>query len=94
MSVSGGVSYVPLVNPIEVTLGGLSAYALNNLDGTDPMYIGKANNAGGWVVQKYTSAGDMTYANKSNNAAFSGYSDAWAGRAGLAYTRYELLTGI
>lgn len=46
---SSGVSYIPLESPIEVLEAGIDAYALNNLEDADPMYIGKAvRSAQGW----------------------------------------------
>ena len=90
----GGVSYVPLSAPIEVIAGGLGTYALNNLEGADPMYIGKAASDGRWLVQKYTAAGVMTYANVSNNGGVTTYNSAWTGRAALTYGQFETLTGV
>ena len=94
MPSSGGVSYVPLSSPLEVVAAGLDTYALNNLEDAEPMYIGKAASDGRWLVQKYTTAGIMTYANVSNNPAISDYTSAWTGRAGLAFGAYHALTGV
>lgn len=89
-----GVSYVPLDQPIEVVGGGLDAYALNHLEDAEPTYIGKAKSDGTWLVQKYTSAGVMLYANASNNPGVTNYPDAWAARAALAYAQFQVLTGL
>lgn len=81
---SGGVSYVP---PLDV-------YALNNLEDADPLYVGKATASGKWLVQKFTSAGVMTYANVTNNPTVTNYTDAWTGRVSLTYDRYEEIDGV
>jgi len=89
------------INPLPTTGGGggggavLDAYAVNDLDGTDPLYIGKVTAAGVWLAQEYsTSAGTMRYANLSNNAAYTTYPSAWAARASLTYGLFETLTGV
>jgi len=87
-------------NPLPTTGGGggggaLDPYAVNDLDGTDPLYIGKVTSAGKWLAQKYsTAAGTMRYANLSNNAAYTTYPSAWAARASLTYGLFETLTGV
>ena len=87
-------------NPLPTTGGGggggaLDPYAVNDLDGTDPLYIGKVTSAGVWLAQEYsTSAGTMRYANLSNNAAYTTYPSAWAARASLTYGLFETLTGV
>ena len=85
-------------NPLPTTGGGgavLDAYAVNDLDGTDPLYIGKVTSAGVWLAQEYsTSAGTMRYANLSNNAGYATYPAAWADRASLTYGLFETLTGV
>jgi len=87
------------INPLPTTGGGgggaLDAYAVNDLDGTDPLYIGKVTSAGVWLAQEYsTSAGTMRYANLSNNAGYVTYSAAWADRLSLTYGLFETLTGV
>lgn len=90
-------------NPLVTTGGGggggssspLDPYPLNDLDGTDPLYIGKATSSGVWLVQKYsTTAGTMRYANISNNAGYASYTSAWAARAALTYGLFQTLTGV
>lgn len=89
-------------NPLPTTGGGgggsggaLDPYAVNDLDGTDPLYIGKVTSTGKWLAQKYsTSAGTMRYANLSNNAGYATYPSAWAARASLSYGLFETLTGV
>lgn len=90
---SSGVSYIPLESPIEVLEGGIDAYALNNLEDADPMYIGKAAPDARWLVQKYT-GGAMTYAVLSNNPGVPDYATAWAGRAGLITKRWARRCGL
>ena len=90
------------LNPLPTTGGGgggggavLDAYAVNDLDGNDPLYIGKVTSAGKWLAQQYsTSAGTMRYANLSNNAGYATYPTAWAARASLTYGLFETLTGV
>lgn len=98
---SGNITGV-VGNPLVTTGGGsggggspLDAYALNDLDGTDPLYIGKVSSGGVWIVQNYsTAAGTMRYANLSNNAAYASYAAAWAARATLTYGLFQTLTGV
>lgn len=88
MSVSSGVSYIPELDRTE-------AYALNDLSGDDPMYIGKAAVTGKWLIQLFSPAsGTMRYANVSNNSTYRTYADAWASKAALTYGNYELLSGV
>jgi hypothetical protein len=84
------------INPLPTTGGSpVDVYALNDLDGTDPLYIGKATFDGVWLLQKYsTAAGTMRYANLSNNATYTTYAAAWAARASLTYGLFQTLTGV
>jgi len=90
-------------NPLVTTGGGggggssspLDPYPINDLDGTDPLYIGKATSSGVWLLQKYsTAAGTMRYANLSNNQGYASYASAWAARAALTYGLFQTLTGV
>jgi len=87
-------------NPLFTSGGGgsgslLDPYALNDLDGTDPLYIGKATSSGVWLLQNYsTSAGTMRYANLSNNPSYASYASAWAARGTLTYGLFQTLTGV
>jgi len=89
-------------NPLVTTGGGssgggspLDAYSLNDLSGTDPLYIGKVRSDGVWIVQNYsTAAGTMRYANLSNNPSYASYASAWAARATLVYGLFQTLTGV
>jgi hypothetical protein len=70
-------------------------YMVNNVLGTEPIYIGKATGKGTWLVQKYSpSAGTMDYANYSNNNSITDYATAWTGRVALTYAAFETLTGV
>jgi hypothetical protein len=89
-------------NPLPTTGGGsgggsapLDPYALNDLDGTDPLYIGKVKTGSVWLVQNYSAAsGTMRYANLSNNPLYASYASAWAARATLTYGLFQTLTGV
>ena len=94
MSQQSGVSYVPLNEPVVVSFGGLALYALNDTSGADPIYVGKVKSDGTWLLQRYTAAGSMTYANVSNNPSYTTYSTSWTDRTGLVYGTFETLTGI
>jgi hypothetical protein len=73
----------------------VDAYVLNDIDGTDPIYIGKVSSANVWLVQKYsTASGTMRYANLSNNATYITYTQAWTARANLSYSLFQDLTGV
>lgn len=88
MGVSSGVSHV-YVDEV------LAPYALNNLQDTDPMYIGKVTKDGLWLVQQFGQvSGVMTYANASNNATITTYADAWTNRESLSYGQFQTLTGV
>lgn len=94
MSNSGGVSYVPLPEVVSVQMGGLSGYALNDLEDAEPMHIGKVTSGASWLIQKFTTGSVMSYANLSNNATVTSYADAWSNRATLTYGAFETLTGV
>ena len=57
-------------------------FLLTNVDiASDPMYFGSRSTNGAWVIKRYNaSAGTFYYASGT-----TGYSAAWAGRAGLPY---------
>jgi hypothetical protein len=74
---------------------GLEAYAVNNVQDGNPLYIGKVRSDGNWVIEKYdTTAGTLSYANFSNNAGTAGYGTAWTQRLSLVYGGFETLTGV
>lgn len=83
-------------NPLAVSAGGgaLSSYALNDFADGSPMYIGKTKLDGTWLIQRYTTSGEMRYANLSNNAGVAPYTTAWVNRASLTYGLFHTLIGI
>jgi hypothetical protein len=72
----------------------LAAYALNDVEDASPMYLGKAKASGTWLVQRYSTAGEMRYANISNNSGTASYATAWTNRAALIYGTIQTLTGL
>lgn len=69
-------------------------YSVNNVDGVDPLYIGKVTPRGTWLVQRYSDAtGVFDYANLSNNTGTTSYGTAWTNRATLTYGAFETLSG-
>lgn len=79
---------------VALKIDPLAAYSLNDLDDASPVYIGKAKGSGAWLVQRYTAAGEMRYANLSNNPGTATYASAWTARASLVYGQIQTLTGI
>lgn len=70
-------------------------YSVNNVLGTDPLYVGKVTPRGTWLIQRYSdSSGVVDYANLSNNAGTTSYGTAWTNRATLVYAAYETLAGV
>lgn len=83
------------VNHVNAHQTGLEAYAVNNVQDGNPLYIGKVRADGFWVIEKYDSAaGSLSYANWSNNPSTSGYGAAWTSRAALTYGGFETLQGV
>ena len=77
---------------IQASSGG--SYQTNNLEDSEPLYVGKSKTDGTWLVEKFVSStGIKTYANLSNNISVTTYSDAWTNRATLTYNRFEEITG-
>lgn len=84
MSQNSGVSYV---SP--------AGYAVNAIDESTPMYIGKVKADGTWLIQRYNSvSGAMDYANRSNNSTILTYAEAWSARGSLSYGGYQTLAGV
>lgn len=78
------------------SIGALSggSYQTNNLEDSEPLYVGKSKSNGTWLVEKFVNAtGAKTYANLSNNSGVATYSDAWTNRATLTYNRFDEITG-
>jgi hypothetical protein len=83
-------SYPWLVKESSAILGG---YYLNTFENATPMYIGKSNISGNWLIQRYNQTdGTMRYANLSNNLGYSTYDSAWANRYSLTYAEIQSLT--
>jgi hypothetical protein len=71
------------------------SYQVNNLEDSDPLYVGKVKTDGVWLIEKFIeSTGAKTYANLSNNGSIADYTDAWTNRATLTYNRYDEITGV
>lgn len=74
-------------------------YKTHEVDDASPdTYVGQINaRNGAWLIQYISdSSGDLqiTYANESNNGAYSTLAAAWADRLTLVYTTIDNLTGI
>ncbi len=85
---------MPIPDIVPVQMGGLSGYALNDLQDGEPMFIGKVKSDATWLIQKFTGGAVMSYANLSNNPGVYAYADAWTSRATLNYGAFETLTGV
>lgn len=86
------MSSVSHVNPAQTAL---AAYAVNNVEDSNPLYVGKVRSDGNWVVERYdTTDGTYRYANHSNNQATIGYGAAWTTRASLTYSLFDQLAGL
>jgi len=75
------------------------AYQLNEfedlLNGT--LYIGKSNPEGLWIVERIIETGgalSKKYANVSNNATRTTFTQGWTNRLTLTFTDFHNLTGI
>jgi hypothetical protein len=81
---------VKIVSSLESS----GTYQTNNLEDSEPLYVGKSKPNGTWLVEKFVNAtGAKTYANLSNNLSVATYSDAWTNRATLTYNRFDEITG-
>lgn len=68
---------------------------MNNVTGTDPLYVGKVRPNGVWLLQRYSeSTGVVDWANLSNNPGITTYGGAWTARASLTYAAFETLAGV
>lgn len=86
-------------NPLYVagsSGGGITSYQIDLTDlDSDPLYVGKTNSSGTWLVEKFSeSAGTKLYANASNNAGYADLNSAWTDRLTLTYNQYHILTGV
>ena len=70
-------------------------YTVNNVIGTDPLYVGKVRPNGVWLLMKYgVAAGTLEYANQGNNVGTTTYATAWTNRASLTYGPFQDLVGV
>jgi hypothetical protein len=70
-------------------------YFINDVINANPLYIGKVQENGIWLIVKYDqTGGSMTYANQSNQIAVYDYSGAWTNRAGLTYGQFQTLQNV
>jgi hypothetical protein len=75
------------------------SYFLSDVDEIDDttLYLGKAKIDGSYLIAKFVFTGndvEKTYANISNNATYTTYSDAWTDRLVLVYNNITVLTGV
>jgi hypothetical protein len=81
------------VNIVQSSEGG-GSYQANNLEDSEPIYVGKTKSNGTWLVEKFVNAtGAKTYANLSNNSGVADYATAWSNRATLTYNRFDEISG-
>lgn len=92
---------VVIANPGDISGGGsgssnpLLLYQLNNLEDSNPLFVGLVKSTGVWLVKKFDeSTGVMVYANLSNNPLVTTYADAWSNRNTLIYNQFNILTGV
>ena len=70
-------------------------YLVNNFEDGDPLYVGKVQADGNWLLERFsTTTGIKDYANRSNNTSTTSYGMAWTNRAALTYGGFETLTGV
>jgi len=70
-------------------------YFINDVINANPLYIGKVQENGIWLIVKYDqTGGSMTYANQSNQVSSYDYSSAWAARASLTYGQFQTLQNV
>lgn len=86
-------------NPLYVagsSGGGLASYQIDLTDlDSDPLYVGKTNSAGIWLIERFSeSAGTKLYANASNNPGYSDLDSAWTDRLTLTFNQFHILTGV
>jgi hypothetical protein len=72
-----------------------NVYSINNVTTGNPLFIGKVQENGVWLIVQYDqTAGTMTYANQSNQTAVYDYSGAWTNRASLTYGQFQTLQNV
>lgn len=80
---------------LDVVSHGISGYQVDYLEDSEPIYVGKTNSSGTWLIEKLVvSTGVKTYANLSNNSSYATLDGAWSDRATLTYNQFHILTGV
>ena len=70
-------------------------YGVNHIDGTDPLYVGKSQISGRWLVLRcLVAVGSIEYANIFTDPTRTSYTLAWDNRASLNYVPYHQLHDI
>lgn len=80
-----------VTNPDGSTIGdsgGVTSYQVNDIEEAATSYFGFSTTAGDWLVKELTDT-SVAYATVSNNGTVTSYTDAWTGRAGLTYGRFD-----
>lgn len=73
-----------LVRQQEIATDPLASYQLADFDAdADPIYIGKVDKEGGWIIKKIEMSSGTALYSKGD----SGYN--WAGRTGLTYDTFD-----
>lgn len=91
---------VVIANANEISAGGadsasLTSYQTNYLEDSEPIFIGKTNATGKWLIERFSeAAGTKLYANASNNPTYSDLDTAWINRATLIFNQFHILTGV
>jgi len=91
---------LPITGAISTSAGAveLTQYIFQDMDSPTSVlsYIGKQTNASKWLILKLDETAGilLRYANVSNNATQTNYTDAWANRASLTFEMLEELTGL
>lgn len=69
-------------------VGGATVYSVNDIEDDTTSYFGKSTSDGTYQILKVTDT-SVSYATITNNGGVATYTDAWTGRAGLTYGRYD-----
>jgi hypothetical protein len=76
---------LPISGTITAEASTLADFGANDLEAP---YYGFTKPNGTWLVLNST-ASSVSYATVTNNGAVTTYTDAWTGRAGLTYGRFD-----
>jgi hypothetical protein len=66
----------------------LADFSVNDIEDAATSYFGNTKPDGTWLIKKLT-ATSLSYATVTNNGAVTTYSDAWANRVTLTYSRFD-----